>query len=398
MSTSPNITTGYGILSDNLMNGFLKKKVDIKMLGLQSVGLQEKEWLLPVLNDVFGSDALQHYVQYNSVDAVITILDNWVQSYHYIPSVLKKLHCIFIAHVTANSVPLGAQLMAQLREADFLIAPSKYVEKILSEVFHRSKIKYIPHGCNTEVFKSYTPEEKSIEKQKIGYKDKFVFLSIATNKGMQKNWPGLFYAYKVFLLDNPAAKKDTVLHCHTDMQSADGYDLELLARRYGIEKNVYYVDTKLNAGTKPEKMVKLYNLADCFISSSLGESFGLPLLESMACGVPVIFPNHSTGPELVGEPKTGLLVELVKMKNGQEFGLTSPMVSDKFFPDPVDMANKMEMIYKDKKLRERLSKNAVKFAKKFDWKKHIIPKWLDFFEHIENYIRPVDYKNKKLGI
>ena len=62
------------------------------------------------------------------------------------------------------------------------------------------------------------------------------------------------------------------------------------------------------------------------------------------------------------------------------------------------MADKMTEIYKDKKLREKFSKNAIKFAKKYDWEKHIIPKWIELFEYIEEFIEPVNYKEKKLGI
>jgi len=392
MSTSPSITTGYGILSNNLMKNFLKKKIDIKMVGLQTIGLQEKDWLLPILNDVFGSDALQYYIQSFKIDALITILDNWVQSYHYIPSLLKQLKCKHIAHVTANSAPLGSQLIEKLKDADYYIAPSRYVEDLLLEVFPREKIRYIPHGVDLKIFNQYSKAEKLKCKEEIGYTGKFVFLNVGTNKGIQKNWPGLFYAYKIFLQRNPKAKKDTILHCHTDMHSADGYDLELLAKRYGISENVYYIDVKLNSGTPPEKMARLYNLADCFISGSMGESFGLGMLEGMACGLPIIFPNHSTGPQLVGEPKTGLLADLMKMKNGQEFGLTSPLISDKFWVDPFCMAECMEKIYKNKKLREKFSKNAVEFAKEFDYKKKIIPIWLKFFKELEKEKKKDDKK------
>ena len=127
-------------------------------------------------------------------------------------------------------------------------------------------------------------------------------------------------------------------------------------------------------------------------------SFGLPMLEGMACGLPQMYPNHSTGPELIGEPKTGFLVDLIKMKNGQEFGMTAPSMNDRFWPDPIDMAEKMAIIYKDKKLREKFSKNGIKFAKKFDWQKCIIPEWINFFKYVEEFKEPVNYAEKKLGI
>ncbi|GAH81474.1 unnamed protein product, partial [marine sediment metagenome] len=182
-------------------------------------------------------------------------------------------------------------------------------------------------------------------------------------------------------------------------QGAGSYDLEVLGKMYGIAENLRFVGgMNLNAGTPAEEMVRFYNIADCYISSTMGESFHLPALESMACGTPCIIPNHTTGPQLVGEPKTGLLIEPLKMKNKDIFGWTGPQLSDKILIDPVDMADKMTKMYRDKKLREKFSKNAVNFAKKYDWEKVVIKKWIDFFEYVEGFVEPLDYKKKKLGI
>ena len=402
MCVSPGISTGYGVVSHNLMKGLLKNKVDIKQLGLQTPSTplgKEKKWLLPVLNDVYGADALQHYIPSLGIDYVLSIIDNFAPPYFYVPKLIKQLGCGYIAHVTENGVPLGTSNFAALKDADFMVAPSKFVETQLLNVFPKEKVRMIYHGVDTKIFKPLPKSDMELFKQEIGYKDKFVFLSVATNTGaIQKNWAGVFYAYKIFLAQNPEAKKDTLLHCQTNMKNPAGLDLELLAKKFGIEKNVYYIDVTLNTGFPPEEMAKLYNISDCQILGGMGESFGLPMLEGMACGLPQIYPNHSTGPELVGEPKTGLLVDLIKMKNGQEFGMTAPSMNDRFWHDPVDMAEKMAMIYKDKKLRENFSKNGIKFAKKFDWQKKIIPQWIDFFQYVERFRFPVDYGKKKLGI
>ncbi len=399
-STSSNISTGYGILTKNVCERLIKKGVDLKILGMQNLGYQSKEWNLSMLDDVYGQDSLQFYTKIYGIDYVITVLDHFVPVYHYIPDLLKKLKVGHIVHATINSAPLSPMLADKIKGADFWVAPSKFAERVLLNAgFDPARIHYIPHGCNTKIFKPLSKDEMEKHKQMIGYKDKFIFLSVATNTGAEKNWQGLFYAYKIFLAQNPDAKENTILHCHTSPHYPGSYDLELLAKMYGIADNLRFIaGIGLNAGTPPEEMSKLYNIADCYVSPTMGESFSLPALESMACGTPCIIPNHTTGPELVGEPKTGLLIELLKMKNGQEYGWTGPTISDKWLIDPVDMAEKMTKIYKDEKLREKFSKNAVKFAKGFDWEKKIVKKWLDFFKYVEDFVEPVDYKNKKLGI
>ncbi len=399
-STSKNISTGYGILTNNVVERLIKKGVDIKLLGMQNMGYQKEEWNLNMLDDDYGADALQFYSKLYEIDYVITVLDNFVPVYHYIPKLLKQLKVGHIVHCTINSTPLSPMLFNQIKDADFWVAPSKFAEKVLLDTgFEPEKVRYIPHGVDTKIFKPLPKEEIEKHKQMIGYKDKFVFLSVATNTGFDKNWQGLFYAYKIFLAQNPDAKENTILHCHTSPHYPRSYDLELLAKMYGIAENIRFITgISLNAGTPPEEMVKLYNVADCYVSATMGESFHLPALEAMACGTPCIIPNHTTGPQLVGEPKTGLLIDLLKMKNTDIFGWTGPTISDKWLIDPVDMADQMTKIYKDEKLREKFSKNAVKFAKGYDWEKKITTQWIDFFKYVEEFKEPINYKEKKLGI
>ncbi len=402
MSTSTHLTTGYGIVSKNLLKGLRKKKVDLRMLGLQNLGHQSKDFQLSIMDNIYGSDSLEFNTKLYGINSLITIIDNWLPQYEWLPNYIKRLKLKHICHVTVFSEPLPPVLHNSIRKADFWVAPSKFVEKALLDVgYDPKRVRYIPHGVDTKIFKPLPEEEKKEYRKLMGYEDKFVWFAVATNTGFEKNWQGLFYAYKIFLAQNPEAVKDTVLHCHTSphYQGAASYDLEVLGKMYGIVKNLrFVVGMNLNAGTPAEEMVRFYNIADCYVSSTMGESFGLPALESMACGTPCIIPNHTTGPQLVGEPKTGLLIEPLKMKNGQTFGWTGPQISDKWLIDPVDLSEKMTKMYKDKKLREKCSKNAIKFAKKFDWEKVVIPLWIDFLKYTENFVESIDYKEKKLGI
>jgi glycosyltransferase involved in cell wall biosynthesis len=87
-----------------------------------------------------------------------------------------------------------------------------------------------------------------------------------------------------------------------------------------------------------------YNIAECFVYPSIYEGFGLPPLEAMACGVPVITSNTSTLPEVVGQ--AGLTVD----------------------PSSVsEMATALNAILSNPSYRQQLAVQSVEQARKFNW-------------------------------
>lgn len=72
-------------------------------------------------------------------------------------------------------------------------------------------------------------------------------------------------------------------------------DLETEEKELGI--NEYVIHTGM---VEKEELVDLYNIADLFVFPSLYEGFGIPPIEAMACGTPVIASNNSSIPEVVG--------------------------------------------------------------------------------------------------
>ena len=56
-----------------------------------------------------------------------------------------------------------------------------------------------------------------------------------------------------------------------------------------------------------ESLAAMYNLAEAFVFPSLYEGFGIPTLEAMACGAPVVTSNTTSFPEVVGS--AGVLVD-----------------------------------------------------------------------------------------
>lgn len=82
----------------------------------------------------------------------------------------------------------------------------------------------------------------------------------------------------------------------------DGKKIKNFVFMEGLENKVVFTDT-IKETDCPEA---LFSLADVFVFPSLYEGFGLPPLEAMACGTPVVASNLTSVPEVVGE--AGLLV------------------------------------------------------------------------------------------
>ena len=93
---------------------------------------------------------------------------------------------------------------------------------------------------------------------------------------------------------------------HTDPKDINGQDLEAIAKEVGLKRENFSIS---NGKVSQEIMAKFYNAADCTINISDAEGFGLSVLESLACGTPVIVN------------KTGGMTEQAVGDNGEVYGV-----------------------------------------------------------------------------
>ena len=94
-----------------------------------------------------------------------------------------------------------------------------------------------------------------------------------------------------------------------------------------------------------EKLPFLYASADVFVFPTLYEGFGMPPLEAIACGTPVIAPLNSSLPEVIGD--AGIYVE-------------NPLDAKAWYES-------IKMLLEDEDLRSYLSKKSVLHAQNFSW-------------------------------
>jgi len=94
-----------------------------------------------------------------------------------------------------------------------------------------------------------------------------------------------------------------------------------------------------------EELVGLYNSASVFLMPSLYEGFGLPVLEAMACGVPVITSKEGSLPEVAGE---------------------AAYYADAYSAKSI--AESIQTLWWDEEMRKNLSERGLAQAKRFSWK------------------------------
>ncbi|MDY6794618.1 MAG: glycosyltransferase family 1 protein [Actinomycetota bacterium] len=113
-------------------------------------------------------------------------------------------------------------------------------------------------------------------------------------------------------------------------------------RELGLEENIVFT------GYVPDERLKcLLVAADMMVFPSIYEGFGLPPLEAMACGVPVITSRRASLPEVVGD--AALLLE-------------DPL-------EPTEIADKAEALLSDTSLRSELVERGRELSRRFTWAK-----------------------------
>jgi glycosyltransferase involved in cell wall biosynthesis len=103
----------------------------------------------------------------------------------------------------------------------------------------------------------------------------------------------------------------------------------------------------LTGYVEDDDLPTLYNLASLFVYPSLYEGFGYPVLEAMACGIPVITSNRSSLPEVAGDAAV----------------LVNPF-------DARQIAREMERALLDMQWREELQRRGFARAAQFNWKRN----------------------------
>ncbi len=233
-----------------------------------------------------------------------------------------------------NKVRMKLFTLRNMKKMDLLISISENTKKDAIELLGlATRIDAIPLAAEPSIFYPASPSAVSSMKKKYGITKKYI-LSVCTLEP-RKNLKALLQAFRI-------------------MQGRLDYQLVLVGMTGWVISDLFkdiassdIKDNILITGYVPNaELAPLYTGAEFFAFPSLYEGFGLPVLEAMQCGCPVITSNSSSIPEVAGD--AAIMV------------------------DPEDirgLAASMEKVLKNRAFRDSLANKGLKRSKLFSWEK-----------------------------
>lgn len=202
-----------------------------------------------------------------------------------------------------------------------IIAVSKNTKNDIIKTFHIApeKISVIYEAA----------DDKEINKKGIRKNKEKIILYVGQFR-RHKNIKGLLEAFAILKKEIPAK---LVL-------------LGKIPEDFRIDSKAILRDTIMPGFVSDEDLAKWYKRADVFVFPSLYEGFGLPGLEAMQAGLPVVSSNKSSLPEVYGN---------------------AALYFDPL--NPKEIADKIKLVLSDSKIREKLVERGRIQAKKYSWKK-----------------------------
>jgi UDP-glucose:(heptosyl)LPS alpha-1,3-glucosyltransferase len=233
-----------------------------------------------------------------------------------------------------------AQERSALYSARIIVAVSKHVARQIQVVypFTRSKpIRIIYPGVDSQIF---SPDKlvntRVTHRRQFGFVEEDIVFTLVANAPCLKGAGRLLQAL--------ACLENEKTHLLIASSTTRFPRLRRMVKRLGLEKRVHFTQARQNT-------IPVYAAGDIYAALPEYESFGLTVLEAMACGLPVILTRNAGVAELLTSGTEGLLLP---------------------FPSKLEgVVQAMERLSTEERVREQMGLAARATAEKYTWEKTV---------------------------
>jgi glycosyltransferase involved in cell wall biosynthesis len=255
------------------------------------------------------------------------------------------------------------------RDLDTLIVASKFGQKVAMN--YNKESVYIPHGVDCNIFKKLTDSERRFLRKQQNIKDDDFVVSFVGKPLVRKMLPTMLKVFEEFAKDKGDVK--LLMASDPNEKSMRCVNYVSLAQQLGIQEKMLVPPLPVSRFPLGDStMSNTFNMSDVHLFLSGAEGFGLPVLETQACGVPQIVSDYTTLPELVeGHGKIVPIAGEIANESGVFYGVA----------DEGKAVEALNFYYDNRDELKEDGKKSIEFAKKFDYNtSDIIPKWIEVLE------------------
>lgn len=218
------------------------------------------------------------------------------------------------------------------RNALRLAAVSSHTARQLAQYFGRRDAVVVPNGVDLSLFSPASRLAlREATRQKLGYSPDDILLLLIGNDWRNKGLPTLLEAMS-------RLNHRSLRLCVVGSDAAAGF----LPQVHSL-----HLSDRVKFFAESSEILPFYAAADIYAAPSLEDSFNLPVLEAMACGLPVLVSLQAGISECIVDGVDGILLR-----------------------DPSDasaLAGSLSLLLKQPELRRSLGENAARKAQQFSW-------------------------------
>ena len=318
--------TGFGTVMKNIMgeiNGTGNYDIDVVGVNYDGGPYDTEKWpgrLWPAISalrtqgpygDVFGRQVFLDLLAQGDYDVVFIVQDTFIVQ-PIVPQILelqrnKPNTFSTIYYYPFDCAPREDWVKQCVANFDFPVAYTEYAKneskKFIGSIADKQDVIY--HGTNTQDFFPLSPEDKKNAKAQVfpALQDKFIITNVNRNQGRKDISRSLMIMKEL----RSRGIDNAFLYMH--MQETDfGGSVIQMAASIGLqlEKDFTIPNPQqfgAHSGFPIEFLNMIYNASDAYLTTTHGEGWGLSITEAMATKLPVVAPDNTSLPEILGDDR-----------------------------------------------------------------------------------------------